>query len=199
MKMSDVLSKDAIALNCKFNCQEEAIDKLVEMHFAVKNISDEKQFKTEILEREAKQSTAVGGGLALPHAQSSVVEKTGLAVVTVPEGVDYNAPDKQPAKLIFMIAASDKRPIHLELLARFVTLLLDAKVVNTLMEAKTEEEFIDIIIEADKKKYPKEASVYEPLEEEELKNILNEKNGTVHRVFKAFKKKMANVRKNKEV
>lgn len=193
MKIADLMSTKSIALGVALESQEDAIDKLVSLHLAADNISDAEVFKRAIVEREKKGTTAVGGGLAVPHAQSPVVKNLGVAIITVPDGVEYCAPDRKPVKLLFMIASPEKGPLHHELLARLVTLLIDAKIVNSLLEAKGVEEFIQIIIQSDKEKYPEETSLYEPFSEEELKSIINEKNGIIHKMFKLLKKRMANV------
>ncbi len=195
MKISDALSLDAIELDVTLNSQEEAIERLVALQYAAGNIDDVDAFKQAVIDREAKATTAVGGGLAVPHAQCSAVVKPGLSVVTVPKGVEYHAPDQQPVKLFFMIAAQDHGPLHFELLARLVTLLIDENIVKSLLEAKSKEAFIDIIIQSDMKKFPGETYVYEPFDEEELKAIAQEGKGIVHRTFKAFRKRMANMRK----
>jgi PTS system fructose-specific IIC component len=123
-----------------------AIDTLIGLHSKVGNITDEAGFKEAILAREEKGSTAVGMGIAVPHAKSAAVKQAGLTAMTIPAGVDYKALDGNPSKLFFMIAAPDGgADTHLEVLSKLMGLLMDASFSGKLIEAKTPEEFLSII------------------------------------------------------
>ena len=146
MKITDLLSKKAIKLGASPKNKNEAIDILVSLHEAAGNISDKETYKKGILVREASGSTAVGEGIAIPHAKSPAVIKPSLAAMTVPGGVDYDALDKKPSDLFFMIAAPEKGgDVHLEMLSRLTVMLMDAKFRNALLSASSEEEFLKII------------------------------------------------------
>ncbi len=146
MKITDLLKKEGISLNCNANDQISAIDALVELHSKVGNLSDAKEFKNAILEREGKGSTAIGMGIAVPHAKSASVAKAGLTAITIPGGIDYKSLDGNPSNLFFMIAAPDTAAdTHLEVLSKLMTLLMDATFAKKLVEAKTADEFIKII------------------------------------------------------
>lgn len=159
MRITDLLKKEAISLNASAADQNAAIDILVGLHSKVGNLSDEAGFKTAILAREEKGSTAIGMGIAVPHAKSGAVKNAGLTAMTVPAGVDYKALDKNPSKLFFMIAAPDgAADTHLEVLSKLMTLLMDANFANKLIEAKTPEEFLAIIDEKEAAKDKEEAA-----------------------------------------
>ena len=146
MKITDLLKKEGISLNCNANDQISAIDALVELHSKVGNLSDAKEFKNAILEREGKGSTAIGMGIAVPHAKSASVAKAGLTAITIPGGIDYKSLDGNPSNLFFMIAAPDTAAdTHLEVLSKLMTLLMDATFAKKLVEAKTADEFLKII------------------------------------------------------
>ena len=112
MKITDLLKKDGVALNQKVADQNAAIDVMVELHDKVGNLKDKEAYKKDIEAREAKGSTAVGMGIAVPHAKSAAVKQAGLVAMTVPEGVDYKSADGQPSNLLFMIAAPDGEADH---------------------------------------------------------------------------------------
>lgn len=159
MRITDLLKKEAISLNASAADQNAAIDILVGLHSKVGNLSDEAGFKNAILAREEKGSTAIGMGIAVPHAKSGAVKNAGLTAMTIPAGVDYRALDKNPSKLFFMIAAPDgAADTHLEVLSKLMTLLMDASFANKLIEAKTPEEFLAIIDEKESAKDKEEAA-----------------------------------------
>ncbi len=157
MKITDLLSKESIELKVTLDSKDMAVDKLVSLHSNAGNLSDTDAYKAAILKRESEGTTAVGGGVAVPHAKSDAVAKPGLAAVTVPDGVDYDAPDGDAVKLFFMIAAPMDGNLHLEILSRLVTLLMDGEFVNALENASSADEFLEIIDAAESAKYPDEA------------------------------------------
>lgn len=157
MRIVDLLSKDSILLNGAPKSKAEAIDMLVDLQVKGGNISDRETYKQGILAREEKGSTAVGEGIAIPHAKSSAVTAPSLAAMTVPGGVDYEALDDEPSDVLFMIAAPDTNAdVHLEVLSRLMTLLMDEDFRANLLSAKDTDEFLAVIDKAEKEKYPDE-------------------------------------------
>lgn len=146
MKITDLLKKEGVALNQKAADQNAAIDVMVNLHDKVGNLNDKDAFKKDIEAREAKGSTAVGMGIAVPHAKSAAVKQAGLVAMTVPEGVDYKSPDGQPSNLLFMIAAPEgAADTHLEVLSKLMAMLMDQNFSKSLVEAKTADEFLGLI------------------------------------------------------
>ncbi len=146
MKITDLLKKEGVALNQTAADQNAAIDIMVNLHDKVGNLNDKEAFKKDIEAREAKGSTAVGMGIAVPHAKSAAVKEAGLVAMTVPEGVDYKSADGQPSNLLFMIAAPDgAADTHLEVLSKLMTMLMDQNFSKSLVEAKTADEFLGLI------------------------------------------------------
>ena len=105
MRIVDLLKKESIALGKNPGSKQEAIDMLVELQAKSGNIADVETYKKGILAREEQGSTAVGEGIAIPHAKSEAVKAPSLAAITVPGGVDYDALDGEPSNLLFMIAS----------------------------------------------------------------------------------------------
>lgn len=145
MRIVDLLKPEAIRLNQSIADKPEAIEQLIALHDAVGNIADKDVFREEILKREGLGSTAVGEGIAIPHAKSATVTAPGLAAMTAPDGVDYGAPDGKPSDILFMIAAPLDGDLHLEVLSRLMTLLMDEGLRAALKAAKTPEEFLTAI------------------------------------------------------
>lgn len=158
MRIVDLLSKDSIFLGAKPANKSEAIDMLVDLQVNGGKIKDKEEYKKDILAREEMGSTAVGEGIAIPHAKSEAVSEPSLAAMTVPEGVDYEALDEMPSYLLFMIAAPNDGDVHLEVLSRLMTILMDEDFRANLIGAKSKEEFLDIIDKMEKEKYPEETA-----------------------------------------
>ncbi len=154
MRIKDLLNKNSIELNASVNSKSEAIDKLISLQIAGGNISDATEYKKAILAREEHSTTAIGEGIAIPHAKSNSVKQPGLAVITVPNGIDYNSMDGKPSNLIFMIAAPENGDVHLEVLSRLMTMLMDKDFCKALLLAKTKEEFISVIDAKETEKFP---------------------------------------------
>ncbi len=164
MKITDLLQKDSIELGVKLKDKADAIDRLVGLQEKGGNLTDSEEYKKGILAREQMSSTAVGDGIAIPHAKSSAVKRPGLAAVTAPDGVDYEAMDGKPSNLLFMIAAPNDGDVHLEVLSRLMTILMDEEFRKKLLEAGTKEEFLAVIDAKEREKYPDEPkaeAVYE--------------------------------------
>ena len=150
MKITDLLKVEGVKVGAKASSQMDAIDQLVALQDASGNINDKAKYKEGILAREAEFSTAVGDGIAIPHAKTAAVKRPGLAAMTVPGGVDWKSPDGEPADLMFMIAAPEgEANTHLEMLAKLSALLMHADFANALRGAKNANEFLQIIDDAE--------------------------------------------------
>lgn len=154
MRITDLLKKESISLNRELSSKSEAIDALIDLQEKAGNLSDKEEYKKGILAREEQGSTAIGNGIAIPHAKTSAVAHPGLSAITAPSGVDYNALDGKPSNLLFMIAAPEDGDLHLEVLSRLMTMLMDETFRNELLSAKTADEFISVIDRKEAEKYP---------------------------------------------
>lgn len=154
MRIIDLLKKEAIALNTNAVSKSEAIDHLIVLHKKAGNLSDADTYKNAILEREKQGTTAIGEGIAVPHAKSESVKTPGLAALTLTDGVDYGAPDGKPSDILFMIAAPLDGDLHLEILSRLMVMLMEPDFCQALRNAKTADEFLNIINNKEKEKYP---------------------------------------------
>lgn len=148
MKITDLLKKESVELGVRVSSKEGAIDRLVDLMDAAGRLGDKAAYKEGILAREALGSTAVGDGIAIPHAKVAAVKEPGLAAIVVPDGVDYDAYDGSLSTIIFMIAAPDgEADVHLEALSKLSTLLMDPDFKESLIHAGSKEEFLRLIDE----------------------------------------------------
>lgn len=164
MRITDLLSKDSILLGGSPESKSEAIDMLIELQVKGGKIADRDEYKKGILAREEKGSTAVGEGIAIPHAKSEAVKAPSLAAMTVPAGVDYEALDDEPSNLLFMIAAPNDGDVHLEVLSRLMTILMDEDFRARLLSAKDKGEFLGIIDAMETEKFPDEPKAQQTAE-----------------------------------
>ena len=157
MRITDLLNTAGIRLHAAPAGKDEAIDLLVSLQDRAGRLTDREQYKADILAREAMSSTAIGNGIAVPHAKSAAVKQAGLAAITAPGGVDYEAPDGLPSKLFFMIAAPQEGgDLHLEMLSRLMVMLMDEDFCRQLLEAEDTETFLRLIDAQERLKYPDE-------------------------------------------
>lgn len=154
MRVRDLLSTESIELKGEAKSKEEVIKKMVDLMVKQGNINDRDTYEKGVFAREEESTTGIGDGIAIPHCKSDSVSKPGLAAMVLPDGVDYDSLDGEPANLIFLIAAPNTEDnVHLEVLSRLSELLMNPDFVSALKNAKTKEEFLSVIdeAEADKK------------------------------------------------
>lgn len=153
MKITDLLSKESVLLNADVNDKEACLVKLVDLMDASGKISDKKLYLDAVYAREEEGTTGVGNGIAIPHGRCSGVKEPGLAAVTINGGVEYNALDSKPVDLAFLIAAPEgSGTVHLEILSKLATMLMDENFVGNLKKAKTVDKFLKVIDDAEEKK-----------------------------------------------
>ena len=150
MKITDLLTKKSINLNVKASNKKDIIEQAVELMEQNGNINNKEEYLKLVMKREEEGSTGVGEGIAIPHGKGNVISKPGLVAMVIPDGVDFEALDGKPVKLLFLIAAPDSKDnLHLKVLSRLSALLMNEKFRKNLLNAKSKEEFLKIIDEAD--------------------------------------------------
>jgi PTS system nitrogen regulatory IIA component len=155
MKIMDFLSKKAIVVDIKSAKKEDVIKELVE---ALVNAGEvEKRYRNKIIEalmaREALGSTAIGQGVAIPHAKSESVDKLVAVFGLSRKGVDFDSLDGEPAYIFFLLLApQDSAGPHLKALARISRLLKDKYFRDSLRACTDDKAIIKIITQEDDKK-----------------------------------------------
>ena len=153
MKITDLLSTSAIKLNGVAHSKEEVINQMVDLMASNGNIINKEEYKRVVMEREKEGTTGIGEGIAIPHGKTDAVSKPGLSAMVIPNGVNFDSLDGQPAKLIFLIAAPNtKDNVHLDVLSRLSTLLMDTEFRKELLNAETPAEFMLCIDRAERMK-----------------------------------------------
>lgn len=157
MRITDLLSKDGIELNVTAKDKNDIIDKMTKLMLKTGRITDLNDYKGLVLKREEEGSTGVGEGIAIPHGKGECVTEPGLVAMVVPAGVEYDALDGKPVNLLFMIAAPNTSDnVHLDVLSRLSTMLMDTEFKNKLISAKSKTEFLNIINETENEKFKEE-------------------------------------------
>ena len=150
MKITDLLSKESVALGRKAGSKKDVLQQMVDLMEAGGKLSDKKLYLEAVEAREAEGTTGVGDGIAIPHGRCAGVKEAGLAAMSIDGGVDYEALDGNPVDLVFMIAAPESSGnVHLEILSKLAMMLMDEKFVKDLRNAKDTDEFLKIIDNAE--------------------------------------------------
>ena len=150
MRITDLLDKRSIRIDGAPKSKNEALDQMVELMAKSGKINDLEAYRQEVYRREEEGTTGVGEGIAIPHGKGAFVDKPGLAAMVVKDGVDYDSLDGEPVHLIFLIAAPNtKDNVHLDVLSKLSVLLMDEDFSRALQNAKSPEEFMKIVDEAD--------------------------------------------------
>ncbi|MFW2488966.1 PTS fructose transporter subunit IIC [Clostridium chromiireducens] len=157
MKIIDLLHKQGMNLNFNPGSKEQCINELVNLMDKTGNLNNKEEFKKAILAREELSTTGIGDGIAIPHGKTKAVKKATLAAAISKEGVDYDSLDGAPANLFFMIAVPDNSDnLHLEVLARLSTILMDETFRNNLLSCSDKDEFLKLIDKKEMEKFPNE-------------------------------------------
>ena len=153
MRIIDLLDPRSIQLSGQASGKEDALDKMVNLMAASGKINDVETYRKGVYAREEESTTGIGGGIAIPHCKSDAVTKPGLAAMLVPDGVEFDSLDGRPVNLIFLIAAPNTEDnVHLSVLSKLSVLLMNEDFTNGLRNAKSVEEFLRVIDQAESEK-----------------------------------------------
>ena len=169
MTIRDLLAAESINLNGKPAGKTEALNQCIDLMAKSGKIADVEKYRKGVFAREEEGTTGIGMGIAIPHCKSDAVTKAGLAAMVVKDGVDFESLDGTPAKIIFLIAAPNTEDnVHLQVLSKLSVMLMDEQFTNSLINAGSVDEFLNIIDSAEKakdeKEAAKEAKAKEPVE-----------------------------------
>ncbi len=157
MRIIDLLQKQGIDLDFNPSTKEQCINELVDLMDKTGNLNNKEEYKKAILAREELSTTGIGDGIAIPHGKTKAVKKAALAAAICKKGIDYDSLDGQPANLFFMIAVPDNNDnLHLEVLARLSTILMDEAFRNNLINCSDKDEFLKLIDKKEMEKFPNE-------------------------------------------
>lgn len=153
MKITDLLSAESVDLNVSASDKQDILQKAVDLMCKTGNITDRDQYLAAVFAREEESTTGVGEGIAIPHGRCDGVKEPGLIAMVIPEGVDYEALDDEPVHLLFLIAANPQSgSAHIDILSKLSGMLMHEEFTDALKNAKTPEEFLKIIDDAEAEK-----------------------------------------------
>ena len=154
MKIMDFLSKKAILTDIKSTKKEDVMRELVDALIVAGEI--EKRYRNKLIDalmlRESLGSTAIGQGVAIPHAKSDCVDNLVAAFGISKKGVDFDSLDGEPAYLFFLlIAPQDSAGPHLKALARISRLFKDKYFRDNLRNCVDDKAIVKVISQEDEK------------------------------------------------
>ena len=150
MRITDLLDKRSISLNAAPADKKETLDLAVELMAKSGKLSDVEKYREQVYAREEESTTGIGEGIAIPHGKCDAVKAPGLAAMVIKNGVEYESLDGEPVTLLFLIAAPNtKDNVHLDVLSKLSVMLMDENFTTSLRNAKSVEEFLQIIDAAD--------------------------------------------------
>ena len=150
MRITDLLDARSILLNASPKSKNEALDQIVDLMVKSEKINDKEAYRKQVFAREEESTTGIGEGIAIPHGKCDAVTKPGLAAMVVKDGVDFDSLDGEPVTLMFLIAAPNtKDNVHLDVLSKLSVMLMDENFTTSLRNAKSVDEFLQIIDAAD--------------------------------------------------
>jgi fructose-specific phosphotransferase system IIA component len=124
MRLSDYLDPQLIMLNLPAASKSEAFARIVDRLAENNLVDDRDEFLADVTKREGQGCTAIGRGIAIPHARSKTLERIVVVIARLREGIDFGAEDGEPVQLVFLLGTpSDKSSEYLKVLARLSKLL----------------------------------------------------------------------------
>lgn len=150
MRITDLLDKRSISLDAAPADKKATLDMAVGLMAKSGKLMDVEQYRAQVYAREEESTTGIGEGIAIPHGKCDAVKTPGLAAMVIKNGVDYDSLDGEPVTLLFLIAAPNtKDNVHLDVLSKLSVMLMDENFTTSLRNAKSVEEFLQIIDAAD--------------------------------------------------
>lgn len=148
MRLSEFLEPDLTLTDLHADSMEDAIDAMVRRLHEAGTIDDPDRIRDAVLQREASHTTALGNGVALPHATVSGIDRARILVAIAPDGIAFG-PDGRadaPERLFFLLLSPmDQAGTHIKLLARIVRLVRRRDFVDALVEAESPQALIEAI------------------------------------------------------
>ena len=152
MNINDMLTSDGFLINFEGSSKKQVLDELSKL--AEKKLKINSTTLLESLTRREKLgSTAVGNGIAIPHANATNIEKPYVFVSTLSSGLDFNSPDDQPVDIIFLLIAPENNGAqHLQALALISRLLRNKDLTTKLRGCKNTESALAVISQSIREK-----------------------------------------------
>ncbi len=142
MKLTDRFNEKCVIVDSQKNSKVEILKEMVGLLCDAHGLENRAGIEAAVLDREEKMSTGIGCGLAVPHAKVPFVDQMCFAACSVKRGLDFNAIDKQPVYLLFLIVSpSNTTGPHIRALSAISRIMSDADIRKSLIAAETPAEF----------------------------------------------------------
>ena len=146
MKLSKFCEEDLISFDLKGKSKDQIINEMVELTSRSKLVKERQELYQAVVEREKLVTTGVGYGVAFPHAKTKAVKGIVVAFGRSSPGIDFEAMDRKPVHLFFLIAApEDAIGAHLNVMARLSYIMKNEKVREKLMKITSPKELLEIL------------------------------------------------------
>jgi mannitol/fructose-specific phosphotransferase system IIA component (Ntr-type) len=152
VRIQELIQKNGIIIDLKSTEKMETVDRIARFLCSINGLSNAQEVSAKIIERENEMSTGIGFGIAIPHARFSGIDRLYMAAARSVEGIEFEALDDQPVHLIFMmISPANTSTGHTEALSSLSRIMAYEEVRSDLLQAKTPEEFLELLTEAENK------------------------------------------------
>lgn len=151
VKLSDVLTRERIIIGLNGRDKYDVLEKMVHVTRTSEKVTSETDLLKKVIEREKIKSTGIGGGIGIPHAQTSGVTDIVACLGVSEQGIDFDAIDGKPVHLVFLIATKERTDSrYLGLLSRIARLFIDESFKQRIIKSHSPEEIMHLIIEKEK-------------------------------------------------
>lgn len=145
VRLAELLDERCVLLDAPVGSKEQLFQDVIRHFEAAELTAAPEEALKAVLKREQVMSTGIGGGVAIPHAQSASVTKLAVGLVRPEAPIDFDALDGRPVSLVFMILGPEERGGFVRVLARLSRLLYDGELLTRLLAARTPKDAIAII------------------------------------------------------
>jgi fructose-specific phosphotransferase system IIA component len=147
MNLKKILNKNIVELNLQGNSKQEIIESLLDLLVNTGKVKNRDAALEALLEREAKMSTGIQQGVAIPHCKTDAVVELLACVGIIKNGVDFKALDGIPSKIFIMtLSPLTRSGPHVQFLADISRVLTSEGMRDKLINADTKDELISLLV-----------------------------------------------------
>lgn len=152
MKLRDILFRNSIITDLKPGNKQDVLTRLATFLCSLHDIKDVDTVVSGILSRESETSTGIGFGIAVPHVRTELAHDIHLACARCTEGIEFDALDSKPVKLIFLLIVPRQRSNNYQDILQAISgIMLYENMREELLVADNPEDFINVLIDGEEK------------------------------------------------
>jgi len=145
LNIAELLAPDRISLGCSIPSKKRLMEHVAAMLARPAAVNQQSVFRV-LIERERLGSTGIGNGVALPHGRMGGINEAIVALTTLTEPLDYQAPDRQSVQIVVgLLVPENANEFHLQILAGLAELLNEAGLRERLLQADSAEQVIGVL------------------------------------------------------